>query len=137
MRKELIASLAVVGTVATVGLFNADSFSSPASFLQLSGPEAAFNHYIAKYGKSYGTKEEYQFRLQQFLESYKLIMTHNAENSADHGFFMGLNQFSDWTDAEFSKMLGAKPVEANTRVAYQTPRNLPASVDWLAAGKVQ
>ena len=91
MRKELIASLAVVGTVATVGLLNADSFSQPASFLQLSGPEAAFNHFIAKYGKSYGTKEEYNFRLQHFLENYKMIQDHNAQNSEEHGFFMGLN----------------------------------------------
>ena len=73
MRKELIASLAVVGTVATIGLLNADTFTSQTSFLQMSGPETAFNHYIAKYGKSYATKEEYNYRLRKFAENYKLI----------------------------------------------------------------
>lgn len=62
MRKEIIASLAVVGTVAAVALFNGEISSDASSFLQISGPEAAFNHYIAKFGKSYGTKEEYNFR---------------------------------------------------------------------------
>jgi len=106
MRKELIAALAVVGSVATVGYLNAESFSQSSSFLSVSGPEAAFNHYIAKFGKSYGTKEEYNFRLQQFITNFNIVNSHNAENAIDHGFFMGLNVFSDWHDNEFQSMLG-------------------------------
>lgn len=120
MRKELIASLAVVGTVATVGYLNADAFSQSSSFLQVSGPEAAFNQYIAKFGKSYGTKEEYNFRLQNFLESYEFIMTHNTENASEQGFFMGLNQFSDMHESEYKQMLGLKvpSTESNSTPGY-------------------
>ena len=133
MRKELIAALAVVGTVATVGYLNAETFSESSSFLSISGPEAAFNQYIARFGKSYGTKEEYNFRLQQFLENYHLVQSHNAENASDHGFFMGLNQFSDWHQKEFEGILGLNvpSTSSNNAPVYQTVRSLPQSVNWL------
>ena len=66
MRKEIIASVAVAGSVAAFAMFNMNALPTNTSFLAESNGEVnlAFNSYCAKYGKSYGTKEEYNFRLQ-------------------------------------------------------------------------
>lgn len=137
MKKGIIAGLAIVGTVATLGLLNADSSSQDSSFLQVSGPEAAFQHYIAKYGKSYSTKEEYDLRFKQFLNTYKLVAQHNAENG-DHGFTLGFNSLSDLTDAEFQSRLGFKAGQewVDKKPKSLPTTDLPAKIDWLTAGKV-
>jgi hypothetical protein len=81
---EILATIAVVGSVATFAVFNLSA--SPASTNFLAGPsnpvEAAFGKYIAKYHKSYATKEEYNYRLNVFTENYHNIFNHNMMNSA-------------------------------------------------------
>jgi len=67
--------------------------------------EQEFIQHIAEYGKSYGTKEEYQFRLALFAEKHAAIAELNAENGS---FTLGHNQFSDWTQDEYKRLLGYK-----------------------------
>lgn len=43
------------------------------------------------YGKSYQTKEEYQFRLDLFTVTYHDIMTHNMLNAESDGYIKGIN----------------------------------------------
>ena len=43
--------------------------------------ELAFVNYIAEHGKSYGTREEYEFRLAIFAEKIAVIQKHNSENA--------------------------------------------------------
>jgi hypothetical protein len=80
---EILATIAVVGSVATFAVFNLSS--SPAHQTFLAGPsnpvEGAFVKYIAKYHKSYATKEEYNYRLDVFTQNYHEIFTHNMMNS--------------------------------------------------------
>jgi hypothetical protein len=51
--------------------------------------------YLVKNGKSYGTREEYDFRFGQFRESLGKIHEHNSRN--DVTYRLGLNKFSDMT----------------------------------------
>lgn len=107
MRKGILASLAVAGTVAVMALFNtATSTSESTSFLQTNELETAFNNFIAKYGRSFGTKQEYHHRLGVFMKNYKKIVAHNMNNSEEEGYFMSLNQFSDMTADEFKQHTG-------------------------------
>jgi KDEL-tailed cysteine endopeptidase len=58
---EILASIAVAGSVAAFAMFNMNALPSASTFLQTPHDEAtlAFNAYLAKYGKNYGTKEDY------------------------------------------------------------------------------
>jgi len=67
MRKEIFASLAVVGIVATVAVLNTNSIGSSTRFLDTNNQiDVEFSKYMAKLGKSYATKEEYLFRRNLF-----------------------------------------------------------------------
>ena len=98
--------------------------------------EKEFVQHIAEYGKSYGTKEEYQFRLALFAEKHAAIAEHNSENGS---FQLGHNQFSDWTDAEYKKLLGFKKrshmVKSSNYTVLDTS-NTPSSIDWRDRGAV-
>ena len=67
--------------------------------------ETSFNHFIAKYGKRYGTKDEYKYRKNIFIENYHQVMNHNSMNSLEQGFTKALNHFADLTEKEFENTL--------------------------------
>jgi len=69
--------------------------------------EYDFMRYISEYGKSYGTKAEYNFRLGLFSEEAAKIEAHNAKGTETHT--LGLNHMSDWTEDEYRRLLGYKP----------------------------
>jgi len=45
---------------------------------EISDAEHAFINFITDYHRTYGTKEEYAYRLAQFEENYNYIVEHNA-----------------------------------------------------------
>jgi hypothetical protein len=51
--------------------------------------EGAFVQYIAKYGKTYASKEEVTNRFDNFARSYKIIQKHNQ--GSQRSFEMELN----------------------------------------------
>ena len=59
------------------------------------------------YRKTYGTREEYNFRIEVFAKTLDMIEEHNAKNGGS--LQMGLNKFSDWTENEFQMLLGYIP----------------------------
>ncbi len=67
MRKGLGITIAVVGVAATLAVLNIDSLPKSGTFL--AEDDKGFANYLAKHGKSYATKEEYQFRLHHYLKS--------------------------------------------------------------------
>jgi C1A family cysteine protease len=100
--------------------------------------EKEFQKHIAEYGKSYGTKEEYQFRLALFAEKHAAIAEENATNGS---FQLGHNQFSDWTQEEYKRLLGFKRprnhlVKATKNDTVLPTEGLPASIDWREKGAV-
>jgi len=66
--------------------------------------EQAFIEHLASFGQSYGTAEEYQFRLDLFAKKDAEIQEINS--NPENTFTVGHNQFSTWTKDEFKKMLG-------------------------------
>ena len=96
--------------------------------------EQAFIEHLAEYGVSYGTKEEYSFRLSLFNEKdaeYKKI---NADEN--NTFTVGHNQFSTWTKDEYKRLLGYKGQTTASAVEILDATNLTASVDWRTKGAV-
>jgi len=95
--------------------------------------ERDFVEYIVNHGKSYQTKEEYEFRLGLFAKASEEIAELNSQNgSATYGH----NKFSDMTDAEFSKYLGEVEIESDMimTVTDRTPKS--DHIDWRESGLV-
>jgi len=61
-----------------------------------------FTTWMADYGKSYNSADEFEFRITQFLIREAAILEHNA---GEHNFTMGHNDKSDWSSEEFKTIL--------------------------------
>ena len=94
-----------------------------------------FIRYVAKYGKSYGTKAEFEFRSAQFKETMGKIAEHNSQNGATST--VGINEFSDKTKEEMSRMNGYKAGAKNlTAAPLLATDKLAAEVNWVDKGAV-
>lgn len=138
MRKGY-ASLAIVGVAAAVAVY-ALSFAPQTTNLHsnlLTAEDLEFMKFVSKFGKSYGTKAELEFRAEQFKNSLTAISEENSQN--DNTYQVGINKFADMTPTEFKKLLGYKKPVRNLR--DRKPRvlptdNLPTSVNWVESGAV-
>jgi len=101
--------------------------------------EYKFINYVAKYGKSYATVEEYEARMENFIKIENYISKVNSEGNTH---VAGHNKFSDWTEFEYSKMLGGKLETQATAVSkvssnQTTPTpSFATGVNWVTAGAV-
>jgi cathepsin L len=138
MRKGFAITLAVVGvaaTVAVLALSEAPKLTQLFSSVDLKADHFEFAQFLARYGKSYGTKEEFQFRFEQYLQNMALIRDSNSQN--DNTFVLGANKFTDYTAAEYKRLLGYRPSGAsNGNVAALDVTGIPTSVNWVDAGAV-
>jgi len=99
-----------------------------------------FSSFTKKFGKTYATIEETQFRLDVFKANLKKMNAHNARR--DVSWKMGINKFSDMTDAEFeaTMMGGYKATPTPTFPATLKSKkeinikDLPESVNWCDKG---
>jgi C1A family cysteine protease len=89
---------------------------------------------LAKYGKSYATKEEYNFRLELFTKTMTHITKENARN--DITFTMAVNQFADWTDEEYKRLLSYKPPAEGVAHHYVEFPQSNGPIDWRQQGKI-
>ena len=90
--------------------------------------------YVAAHGKSYATIEEFEFRMARFAEKDLLVAAHNL---VDSGFKVAHNKYSDWTHAEYKRILGYKETTLPTASAvHQAGNATPNAVDWEALGAV-
>ena len=95
-----------------------------------------FVNHVNEFGYSYGTKEEFEFRFERYLQSEKEIAEINAQ---DMGFKLAHNQFSTWTEAEYQRMLSKKPTKGESKLPYEDLDEslTAATVDWRKQGAVQ
>ena len=109
-----------------------------AAFLGLAAAnESDFMAYITRYGKSYATIEEFNFRKALYETNMAKINDHNANNENDH--VKGENFMTDWTEMEFKRLLGLKPhnLGRSNRVIEATDvSKLEDSMDWRDRGAV-
>lgn len=136
MRKGF-ASLAIVGVAACVAVFAFTSYQPKATqFNELTSEDLEFMKFVSKYGKSYGTKEEFEFRQTQFKQAMSTIAQENSKN--DVTFTVGVNKFADWTPAEYRRLLGYKQSKMlrDEQPTVLPTDNAPTSVDWRQSGAV-
>lgn len=71
--KEILATIAVAGAVATFALLNVGTVQTGDAFLStpISDVEREFINFVSEHHRSYGTKEEYEYRLTLFAQAYE------------------------------------------------------------------
>jgi KDEL-tailed cysteine endopeptidase len=138
MRQGFAYTLAVVGVVAAVAVIalNDAPSSQQLAFRDINSDNIDFQHYMATFGKSYETKEEYELRLQQYKANMALINDHNSGNS--ESYHLKPNKFADMTREEYKKLLGYKKTSkpALKQAPVKNATDLPASIDWRQKGAV-
>merc|ERR1712127_16503 len=89
-----------------------------------------------EYGKTYGTKSEFEFRSAQFKETLAHI---EEQNSGNNTHTLGVNHMSDWTEAEYNQLLGYKPSlrtgEKKEAKILDTSSNAE-DINWVTKGAV-
>ncbi len=128
MRKGF-ASIAIVGVAACIAVYALTQQPQSSSlYTALSADDMEFLKFVSLHGKSYGTKEEFEFRSQIFKKTLANIATENS--NSENTFRVALNKFADWTPSELKRILSYRPLGKNTNVAPLTNVQLPTSIDW-------
>ena len=100
--------------------------------------ENSYLAYVAEHGKSYGTEEEFKFRLNLYAKRVAFVREHNASIQGAEAT-VGINHMADWTDAEYKKLLGFKTRAGAAKAGETVDGDVsaaPDSVDWRAKGAV-
>jgi hypothetical protein len=98
-----------------------------------------FEDWLQKYSRAYGSNPgEKSRRFEIFKTNLDFINEHNAKKSS---YKLGLNQFSDLTNAEFKSEHVGKYIPGNVIPTSNTPFRYgdvtpPASIDWRDKGAV-
>ena len=101
----------------------------------VSADEEKFMKYITKHGKSYGTRDEYEFRLARFMETDAKIAELNADENQTAVF--GHNKFSTWTEKELQRLHGGKTPEKHEQTITLPEPNSWTPINWYERGMVQ
>jgi C1A family cysteine protease len=138
MRKGF-AALAVVGIAAVAAVLALTQKGATTTLFgnTLTAEDFEFIKFVASHGKSYATKEEFEFRAALFKETLAKIQAENLK--AENTFTVGVNKFADWSKAEYKRLLGYKSQMRGLAGNYaEIPANLsiPSSVDWRLEGAV-
>jgi len=99
------------------------------------GVQTRFMDHVANYGISYGTQEEYNFRMTIFAEKDAEYNKINAE--ATNTFVVGHNMFSTMTQDEAKRMMGRLPNTVTLEEeSFDETAVQAAQVDWRKKGAV-
>lgn len=122
-----LAVIALVG-LATIGLFALHVNIAPTE------AENQFASYVAEYQRSYTSQAEYEMRMKIFTDNLKVIEEHNAKGLS---WQLGVTPFADWTQEEFKRLLGYRPVNQEVeRVDPEFNGVRATSKDWVKDGAV-
>ncbi|XP_063039887.1 procathepsin L-like [Engraulis encrasicolus] len=108
------------------------------SCASISLEDLEFHAWKLKFDKVYQTVEEEAYRKDIWLSSRRRVLAHNI--LADQGistYRMGMNHLSDKTAEEYGHLLGVLTLRNVSMSPHEdSPRLLPASVDWRRTGCV-
>ena len=100
----------------------------------LSSGDHEFIKFVAEHGRSYGTREEFEFRSEIFKQNLAFIEDHNSKNG-EHA--VGVNFLADMTEQEKSRLLGFK---GNNKTASNAQSYAHLAVEdeinWVTKGAV-
>ena len=128
MNKQFVALLVLLGA-ASVYLYSLENKTEDSAY--------GFQQFKFDFSKKYMREGEEQYRKSIFLRNLVKINEHNANPS--NTYTMGVNQFTDLTDAEFSSLYLTLQVPANKKVVDFSDVSVPSingEIDWIADGKV-
>merc|ERR1711990_685899 len=126
-KKMKFAVAALIGS-ASANWFHHESIMTP--------EECQFMSHIVEYGKTYGTREEYNFRLALFRQNLKEVEAHNANPKETHT--LTTNFMSTWTQEEKKQLNGYRPDNRVKTPTVLDDTNLTAAtVDWRTKGADQ
>ena len=114
--KEIIASIVVVGAVATFAVLNLNTETYGTNFLA-GDVEKEYSTFMMQHNRFIGTKEEYKYRLGVYKKNVDFISDFNLYNAEKEGFTLAVNQFADMTKEEIDRRNGFRS---------QGPRNTKA-----------
>jgi len=94
-----------------------------------------FAQWAAKYGKTYATTEEAQYRRGVWMKNKVYVEDWNAK---DNGVTLAMNKFADMPVEEWRQYFNGYTMKPRTteRTEVLSEVNLPASVDWRTKGVV-
>jgi hypothetical protein len=102
----------------------------------LGASDYEFMNFVSHHGKSYATRDEFEFRANLFNESFDFVQKWNSDSANTHT--VEINKFADWTKDEKKRLLGYKPTpNAVKNYATFDLTNLKDNVDWRNRGAVQ
>jgi C1A family cysteine protease len=138
---EILATVAVTGAVATFALLNVGTVNTGSAFLStpMTDAERQFINFVSENHRSYGTKEEYEYRLSLFSTALQTVKDHNASGKS---WTLAINKFADMSDYEYKQMLGYKPSLRTTHknisapVADEEIVGKAEEIDWRKEGAV-
>jgi len=99
--------------------------------------KAEFEEFIVKYGRKYGTPEEYSLRYQNFMKSKAFVEMHNSD--PERTYDVAVNKFSDLTPEELSSLYhsGAPSSACYTSSDVEDQEEaIPGNLDWRSTGNV-
>lgn len=98
--------------------------------------EDKFIKFITEERKSYFSQSEYKFRLGVFAKNLQKYEEQNADPLQTATF--GVNKFADWTEEEFSVLLGIKelPEKTGHDDVYVSSEKVAGDWDWRTQGKL-
>ena len=137
MTAKVLGSVAIAGAVATFALMNVSGPQTGSNFLAatvITDAERAFIDFVSQHHRTYGTKEEYNYRFGLFEEVYNRVQAHNADETQT--YTMEINSLSDMSDFEYKQMLGYMSVADDTPIYESEILNSPSSIDWTTKGAV-
>ena len=105
--------------------YNSDGLTDNSSL-----PFYNFHLFTTIFNKSYETPEEHQLRYSIFANNFEKIY---SWNNARHNFTLSINQFTDMTQEEFTKIyrnLHRSDTNRLKNLAFLSMFKLPDSVDW-------
>lgn len=99
----------------------------------------SFISWGAQYNKQYKDADEFKLRLATFLSNVDQLEQIYSETEflSEDLHEMGLNKFADWTDEEYTAMLGFRPSDSsNSSADILDYSDLPESINWVEQGMV-
>lgn len=128
MNKQLVALLVLLGA-ASVYLYSLENKTEDSTY--------GFQQFKLDFNKKYMREGEEQYRKNIFLRNIVKINEHNANPS--NTYTMGVNQFTDLTQAEFAALYLTLQVPSGqkvSKISEEMTSSLNGEVDWNAAGMV-
>lgn len=128
MNKQLVALLVLLGA-ASVYLYSLENKTEDSTY--------GFQQFKLDFNKKYMREGEEQYRKNIFIRNLVKINEHNANPS--NTYTMGVNQFTDLTQAEFAALYLTLQVPSEQKVSKNidvTTSSINGDIDWSAVGKV-